>query len=181
MATAAAPQLRQRISFRNNQTQTVTLEAPGVEQNGINGPEYRYRVEGNAIMWVPPEVHQAIEQARAGWPAEFEITKTPKGWLTVHIANEPPAPQPAPQPAPTATREPRPGALTGNPQQQSTAHQPGEEPYTATMHSALCAAIRCAAAAEDYARSIGRALAFETGDVRAIAATLFIHATQGSR
>jgi hypothetical protein len=49
------------------------------------------------------------------------------------------------------------------------------------MYTALCAAIRTAAAAEDFARQIGRAVAFETADVRAIAATLFIHAEGASR
>lgn len=174
MATAAAatPQ-RQRISFRQGVTQTVTIEAPGVEQPGIAGMEYRYRCAANGIMWVPPDVHQAIEAARAGHPATFEITKGKNGWLTVHLADEPAPPQPAPRPAPPA----RTGPLAT--QQEQLPHMPGEEPYSASMYTALCAAIRTAAAAETFARQIGRAVAFETGDIRAIAATLFIHATAG--
>jgi hypothetical protein len=66
-------------------------------------------------------------------------------------------------------------------QQQQLPHMPGETPYQASMYSALCAAIRCAQAAERFAAETGRAIAFETGDIRAIAATLFIHATGGGR
>jgi hypothetical protein len=182
-ATAATPQLRQRITFRQNQTQTVTPEAAGVEQSGNNGIEYRYKLEGNAIMWVPLEVHQAIEAAQAGWPATFEITKHAKGWLTVHIADEPaPAPVPiaAPRPRPNATERALAG-IAAPPAQPNLPHTTAAEPYSASMYTALCAAIRTAAAAKEFARSIGRAIAFETGDVRAIAATLFIHASEGGR
>ena len=49
------------------------------------------------------------------------------------------------------------------------------------MYTALCAAIRCAHAAEQFAQHIGRPLALESGDIRAMAATLFIHATGGNR
>jgi hypothetical protein len=128
---------------------------------------------GNKIMWVPTEVHEAIERANAGWPATFEITKHKNGWLTVHVAEEP-APPPAARPAPRAA-----GPL--NTAQQQIPHMPGEAPYSASMYTALCAAIRCAQEAEKFAREIGRAVAFETGDIRAIAATLFIHATGGGR
>ena len=132
--------------------------------------EYRYMLAGHGIMWVPPAVHAAIQAATNGrYPADFEITKR-KGdqWETVHVVDEPatppqPAARPTPPPAPPAAHAP---AATG-------------EPYSASMYTALCAAIRTAAAAETFARQIGRAVAFETADIRAIAATLFIHAEGG--
>jgi len=197
MATnAATPQYnaqpRQRITFRQGVTQTVEIVAEGVLQPGMAGDEFRYMASGHKIMWVPPEVHAAIEASNAELPASFEITKGKTGWLTVHLANEPPAPQPitsAPRPAPRPAPAPAPrssatdralAATTAPPAQTST---PGtiQEPYSASMYTALCAAIRTAAAAEDFARQIGRAVAFETADVRAIAATLFIHAEGASR
>lgn len=58
---------------------------------------------------------------------------------------------------------------------------PGEQPYSASLYSALCAAIKVAQAAEQFGQQIGRSVAFETSDIRAMAATLFIHATGGSR
>jgi hypothetical protein len=191
MATnAATPQYnaqpRQRITFRQGVTQQVTIETEGVLQPGIAGDEYRYTASNHRIMWVPPEVHHAIQASGADLPATYEITKGKSGWLTVHLADEPPAPQPiasaprrAPTPAAAAPREPQPRDLPAAPPKLPGLQD--EQPYSASMYTSLCAAIRVAAAAEEFARSIGRAIAFETGDVRAIAATLFIHATQGSR
>ena len=43
------------------------------------------------------------------------------------------------------------------------------------MTSALTAAIEAATAAEQYAARSGRQLSFNAGDVRSIAATIFIH------
>jgi hypothetical protein len=182
MATAAAAtpqQLRTRITYRQDQTQAVRVEAPGVEQAGVKGLEYRYMLAGHGIMWVPPAVHAAIQAATNGnYPADFEITKR-RGdqWETVHVEDEPAAPpQPAARPAPPAPAT-RPAPQAATPDAQAPALN--GEPYSATMYTALCAAIRTAAAAETFARQIGRAVAFETADIRAIAATLFIHAEGG--
>jgi hypothetical protein len=137
-------------------------------------------LQGHRIMWVPDQVHRDIERAVAGQlSATLEITKAKAGpWLVVHIVDEP-QPAPAARPAPRGVPARAAGPLAT--QQEQLAHMPGEQPYSASMYTALCAAIRTAAAAEVFAREIGRAVAFETGDIRAIAATLFIHATGGSR
>jgi hypothetical protein len=185
MATAAT-QLRERVSFRLDQTQTVTLDGPGIEQAGRSGPEYRYFVQGHAIMWVPAEVHQAIIGHGRSFPAQFEITKHKNGWETVHVEDEPgqahgygqaspvrPAqPQPAPR-GPLATAQEQLPAARGT--------MPSEQPYSASMYTALCAAIRTASAAEKFAQEIGHPVAFDTSDIRTIAATLFIHATRSSQ
>ena len=187
-ATAAATpqQLRTRITYRQDQTQTVTVEGPGFEQPGVRGMEYRYMLAGHGIMWVPPAVHAAIQGAAAGrYPADFEITKRRNDtWETVHVVDESATPQPATRPAPAggngwpAQSESAPPPA---PRTAPTAAPPAAtgEPYNASMYTALCAAIRTAAAVETFARQIGRAVAFETGDIRAIAATLFIHAEGG--
>lgn len=189
-AAAAATTLRDRVTFRLGQTQTITLDGPGIRQNStLDGAEqYRYILGNNRIMWVPLEVHQAIELAANGRYSniDFEITKTRTGpWEVVHIADEPaPAPVPitAPRPAPRPNATERaPAGVAAPPAQPNLPHTTAAEPYSASMYTALCAAIRTAAAAEEFARSIGRAVAFETSDLRAIAATLFIHATEGAR
>jgi len=191
---AAATTLRDRVTFRQNEKQSVTADGPGIAQQGNNGTEYRYMLDGHRIMWVPEDVHRAIEAAAqqtaraggSGWPIAVEITKRKEGpWEVVHLVDEPgPAlgygkasptsarPTPAPPPKPA-----RPTAPASWPAAQVP--PPAEQPYSASMYTALCAAIRTAAAAEEFARQIGRAIAFETADVRAIAATLFIHAEGG--
>jgi hypothetical protein len=185
MSAAATPQqpqqpqqLRTRITYRQDQTQAVRVEGPGVEQAGVKGLEYRYTLAGHGIMWVPPAVHAAIQAATAGhYPADFEITKR-RGdqWETVHVIDAPAAPPPAARPNATERAL---AAITAPPAQPNLPGTTTAEPYSGSMYTALCAAIRTAAAAETFARSIGRAVAFQTGDIRAIAATLFIHAQEG--
>jgi len=189
-AAAATNNLRERISFRQDVPQEVTLEGNGTPtpQDGRDGiTEFRYFLQGRKIMWVSAEAHARIAQAQAGADATFSLTKhkAPKQWSVIHLEDEPagwtaPDQQPAPPPArPQAAPPPRPRqeASAGQPQQ---AAMPAETPYSTHMYTALCAALRVAAAAEDFARQqLNRAVAFDTADVRAIAATLFIHATGG--
>jgi hypothetical protein len=185
---ATATTLRDRVTFRQNEKQSVTADGPGTAQQGNNGTEYRYMLDGHRIMWVPEDVHRAIEAAAqqtagnggSGWPIALEITKRKDApWEVVHLVDEPRPALGYGKPSPTSARPatapppakpaPRPAPPTGDAQ-----------PYNAGMYTALCAAIRTAAAAEEFARSIGRAIAFETADVRAIAATLFIQGTKGA-
>jgi len=166
--SAAAQQLRERIGFTGNTPMEIQLEGDGnpAEQEARDGStEYRYFLAGRRIMWVPAEVHQAIQRAQAGANAQFALTKhkAPKPWTVIHLDDEPAAPQPAPSPA----------------KPQSQPRTVASEPEPTTMYTALCAAIRIASEAEKYAQQIGRPLAFETGDIRAMAASMYIHATGG--
>jgi hypothetical protein len=182
MATAAATNLRERIPFNFNLPYELTLESSGTEQEGRNGSEFRYFLEGRQIMWIPPEAHALIMRATGGEPIgeTFSITrrKTGRGaaeWEVVHHDDSPPDPEPAPPaqrqqapaPQPTARPAAQPAAANG--------------PMSDTLYTSLCAAIRTAAAAEAFAQSIGRPVAFETSDIRAMAATLYIHTTGGAR
>jgi hypothetical protein len=194
---AQPQQLRERISFRQGTPQEVTLEGDGNATHcaGQNGPEVRYFLQGHRIMWVPLEVGDLMTRAAAGQDATFAITKhkAPQPWTVIHLEDEPaaaqgngwpgpeqqPAPRPAAAPRQQSAPRPRQEPTAGAPQQGTL---PGEQPYSTQMYTALCAAIRVAAAAEDFAqKQVGRAVAFQTADVRAIAATLFIHATGGGR
>ena len=181
MAASAAAAVRDRVAFDANTTQTVTIESTGTAQASRDGtPEFRYRLAENKIMWVPPEVHEQIvralqTEAEAG---TFSITKRKRGnqaatWEVVQHADEPKQqaepPRCAPRPAPAAALAP--------PRQAQLPAQ--GEPYSTTLYTCLCAAMRDAQAAEAFATQIGRPCAFETGDIRAMAATLFIHATGG--
>jgi len=86
------------------------------------------------------------------------------------------APQQPAQTRPEAS-QPAPAHKT-EPASSNAANQP----YSTALYTCLCAAIRTAAEAERFAQSIGRPLAFETGDVRALAATLYIEMSkQGGR
>jgi hypothetical protein len=207
MSAANAANLRERVTFRQHQTVTATLDGPGVEQAGREGPEYRYMLDGHRIMWVPPAVHEQIWRAlgsnrEQAYPATFEITKTKPGnpWLVVHVADEGPdangygAASPTQQrgnlnqPPPPAAMEPAAAAARPAPtpapraaiaSAQAPLPDTDHTPYSASMYTALCAAIRTAQAAEKFGAEIGRPVAFETSDIRTIAATLFIHATGG--
>jgi hypothetical protein len=146
-------------------------------------------------MWVPEAVHTTIQRAQAGDGAQFSVTKhrAPTPWKVVHIeTNAPPtghgysnAPSPTPaappvqqQPAARPAPAPAPARALDAPAQRHIGEPASDN---GPMYGALCAAIRTAAAAEKFAASIGRSIAFETGDIRAIAATLFIHQNGGGR
>jgi len=194
MSSAAQP-LRDRISFGTNQPTEIQLERGGSpsESTARDGSsEYRYFLAHHQIMWVPEDVHQAIQRDQAGPDGQFAVTKhrAPKPWTVIHLdATEPaagwtapdqqpapPAPPARPAPAPVAAPRPRQEPTPAQPQQQSL---PAEQPFSTSMYSSLCAAIKTAQAAEEYGQHIGRPVAFDTSDIRAIAATLFIHATGG--
>ena len=195
---AAAQTLRERISFKQDVPVEVQLDGDGnpTETTARDGSqEYRYFLTGHQIMWVPAEVHAHLTGMSPNALVVITKHKAPKTWTTVQIEDEPqdaapaaPAhrestddrvaravanvPRPQPQPAQR-------GPI--NTSQQQLPQLPGEEPYTASMYTALCAALRCAQAAEQYGQQIGRSVAFQTADVRAMAATLFIHSTGGGR
>ena len=207
---AAPQQLRDRIQFEWNEAQTVVLEDSGVPQEGRNGPEFRYFLADHCIMWVPPEVHHQIQRHTQTYPFECIITRHKTGhnqatWTVERLEDEPPeaqqqqqqtAPPPPPKPAARTTRTRKPATAarpepTPEPpaqQQQQPAARPSPTPvmprtqdYSNAMYTALCAAIRTAAEAEKFAQSIGRPLAFETADIRALAATLYIQHNGGGR
>jgi len=149
--------------------------------------EWRYKLSDDKIMWVPDDVHNQITQRLQAGPGSCLTITHHKGtgrngqefWTVVATPDDTQAtaPQAAPPPAPPAT--PAPAARRAPaPQQQLPAQG---EPYGTSMYTSLCAAIQAAAAAERYAAEIGRPMAFDTSDIRAIAATLFIHATGGGR
>jgi len=195
MSAASSSTLRERITFDANTTVTVILDGIGTEQAGREGPEYRYFLQQHRIMWVPPEVHAQIERAGGNTGSTFEITKKKHGryaatWEVVEVADEPPSagygeasptrqanPQPAAaRPAPTPVK---PAANGNTSTRQQQLPETSGEPFSASMYACLCAAIRVSAEAEKFAQQIGRPLAFETGDIRAMAASLFIHANGG--
>ena len=180
--SAAANPLRERVSFEWNVATTVVLEGTGYQQDGRTGPEYRYFLGGNRIMWVPPEVHAQIQRLNAAAGSELVITRHKTGrnaatWTVQEVAEEPAQPEPA-----TPPRSSRPAARPA-PEPRSTATQqqriPEPDGAITSMYAALCAAIRIASEAEKYAQQIGRPVAFETGDIRAMAASMYIHATGG--
>lgn len=208
MAAAATNGPREKVTFTYNVPQYVILDGPGTEQASSDGaPEYRYFLRDRKIMWVPPDAHAAIVRAVGDsgqfHGAEFQITRCKRGrsaatWTVEQIAEEPPAAQelantstaPQSRPAPAGDYErtaqgwtyrepprPAPTPAPAAPQQQQQQQQPAND----AMYTALCAAIRTAAAAEQFAAQIGRPIAFDTADVRAIASTLYIRATGGGR
>jgi hypothetical protein len=76
---------------------------------------------------------------------------------------------PASQPAPAHKTEPSSGNAT-------------QQPYSTTLYTCTCAALRVAADVEKFAQAIARPLAFTTADIRAMAATLYIEMSkQGDR
>jgi hypothetical protein len=186
---APSSNLRERVSFELNRPLEVTVESPGVQQNARDGAkEYRYFLAGRRVMWVGEAVHDAIENA-GPLPLTFEITHRKSGraaatWEVVHLVDEPDSSQAAPAARPRAASQP-PAASQPVPRELAPPFggMPGglPDPREATdvgntsLYTCMCAAIRVAAAAEKFSQQIGRPMAFETSDVRAMAAALFIH------
>lgn len=202
MAAAATQQFRERVSFEINQPVTVTIpyDENGAEQPSRNGDtEYRYFLAGHRIMWASPEVHAQIQACDRNDGATFTITKRKTGraactWTVEQHVDEPAA-------AAIRAAETAPAARPRTPKQQQAAQAPADayertprqgwtyrgehaaptpaaQPH-GTMYTALCAAIRTAAEAEQFAAQIGRPISFSTGDVRAIANTIYIQDTGG--
>jgi hypothetical protein len=68
-ASGSAAGQREKVTFRVDETQLVTLEFDdGQEVAGRGGPQAQYFLGENRIMWVDPEISQAIWNtgARAG-------------------------------------------------------------------------------------------------------------------
>lgn len=90
--------MRDKITFPTNVPTAVILEGMGTEQSNRAGdPEYRYFLQHNGVMWVPPEVHGAIQQTNGNNGSEYVITKqqpkrgAPVRWTVEHVADEPQA------------------------------------------------------------------------------------------
>lgn len=198
MAAAAnsAPK-RDRVSFRDNVAVIVTLESGPAEQPSRNGEvEYRYFLSQDRIMWLPYDAHQALEHIGATEGSSVRITRHDDAqWSVEYVTRESPGaaalrntttapasrpPVSAPRPhAVTQRREPATAASIGAPAQQQLPAMPGEEPFSTSMYTCMCAAVRVAANVEAFAQQIGRPLAFETSDIRAMATTLFINQAGG--
>jgi len=166
MSTANQQPLRERIEFTWNIPHHVVLEGNGTAQAGRDGPEWRYFLGGHRIMWIPQEAHAQIERLQASAGSELIITKHKTGrnaatWTVAEAGDA------APPPEETRTAKAR------NAKAPET-----NEAGNQALYTCLCAAIRTAAAAEKFAASIGRPLAFETPDLRALATTLYIEATR---
>lgn len=182
MATPAQT-LRDRITFTINQPVEIQLDRDGnpTASTARDGSEeYRYFLAQHRIMWVPAEVHAAIQRADGGDSACFALTKhrAPKPWTVIQLEADEPQ-QPAARPAPAPAPQPPTPAARRAPDMPAQRHINEPESDNGPLYTALCAAIRTAAAAERFGASIGRPVAFETGDIRAMAATLFIHQTGG--
>jgi hypothetical protein len=193
---------REKVTFPPNIPTQVLVDGSGTLQESASGaPEYRYFLEGNRIMWVPPEVHQYIAAALASGSGDqreaFTITKQKQGrtaatWSVQLSQAERPSvtrngygtPSPATPPAIEHERTPYQGWIARE-QPARSAPQPAavlaaeagpELAITAAdrMASALRNSIELWAAATTHAKAHGLQLAPNAGDVRATATTLFI-------
>jgi hypothetical protein len=197
--------MRNKVEFATNVPTAVMLDGLGTEQQNKAGePEYRYFLDADSIMWVPPQVHGEIEQLQRRYGVkglEIAITKqqakrgAPIRWTVEHIADEPDSAQavraaatapssraPLPPPTPATSNGHRPPAARPAP-------TPVPPPYTADapltladqLAGCLAAAIDAAAEAAIYAERHGMTLRWDAGDIRAMAATLLIGEQKGGR
>lgn len=190
---------RTKVTFPANIPTQVILNTLGDLQASASGEdEYRYFLDPDQIMWVPPNVHQAIHAEPIGAGDAITITRHKRGkeaatWTVEHDSqaeraqakahgySHAPSPTAPPQRQPAAQAPPaRP--LASAPQR--TAPQPAvgladELPITAAdrMAGALRDAIDLTRGARQYEPSIQ----WTAADVRAIAATLFIAAEKGGQ
>jgi hypothetical protein len=197
MAAASSSGPRERLSFEYGVTHQVTLDSPGEEQTARDGGvEYRYFLANRKIMWVPESVEMQLGELSADIGDTINITKHKHGRQTiwkvdrvaaetrteeaVRTAETAPPSRPAPRQQ-KATAAPATAAPTPAEQEARPTTTPELLPFSNQMYTCMCAAVRVAAGAEKFAAQIGRPLAFETGDIRAMATTLFIQANGGGR
>lgn len=171
---------REVVRFESGTPVVVGLEFDDARQvAGRFGDQYRYWLTEGRIMFVDPPVHDAIQQAGAKAGDELCITKHSKPgrrtqWEVARVEEEPAEADSAAalaSPAPTGTAKPEPAALrTINSPQGTAAPQEAADKLAAC----LCAAIDAALTAQKYAAERGLTLAWNAGDIRAMAATLHI-------
>lgn len=190
---------RQKVTFAANIPTQVVLDGAGELQPSNNGAEeYRYFLAANRIMWVPPEVHRQIEHQQAREGDCLTITKSKPGkaaaqWIVEQSADEPnygysgsPSPTRSTPPVRETTDDRVARALASIPppqQRPALAPPQAEAPLTTTdrLAGALAAAIDAATEASIYAARKGLTLAWNAGDIRALAATLYIEHSKGGR
>lgn len=193
---------REKVTFSPNIPTQVILDGPGELQPSKNGDqEYRYFLDGQKIMWVPPEVHTQIQRHGAREGDAITITRvkaagrTASTWEVEHEAEEPaeaairsaetaPAsrtPLPAAirhaEAARIAQRRPQPPQLPP-PLIAADAQELAITPLHAQLFGSLAAAIDAAHDAEAYAQAHGLLVRFTAEDVRALAITAYIQTTR---
>lgn len=164
----------------------------GIQREGQHGIDFQYVLNDDAaITWLPKEARDAILNSGAQEGDEICIRKSKRGrntvWEVERVEDETrPAAPPQTPPNSGTPRETRFGQAIRQ-QQQTAQHisasqseqpqqqrQPQPRPGAQLLVGALCAAIDAATAAASYAQTKGITLQFETGDIRAMAATLLI-------
>jgi hypothetical protein len=174
---------REKVTFDPNVPVTVTLEFDGGKQvQGRYGPQFLYWLDGQRSMFVDANVHEQIKASGAAAGDTLEITRRKTGrteeWEVVHIVDEPQATAPPPatrrqsSPAPAAAAAPAP----------RPAQQPAPAPITRAttdLTAAFCQAIDALTEAREYGRRAGLDLRWDTGDVRAVAISIYIDKCKG--
>lgn len=175
----------------------------GVQREGNYGIDFQYVLNGDrAVTWLPKEAQQAIVRSGAQEGDEICLRKTKHGSKTFWEAEKIEEEAPAPTNATRAMRQQEALAqhsreavtlqcnIGGKPNGNGNGHKPEpaaarpepHRPGAQVLAGALCAAIDAAAAAKKYAsEKYQLELFFEAGDIRAMAATLFIEARKEAK
>jgi hypothetical protein len=175
-ASSGAFGQREKIIFGES-AQIVKLEtepAQATQSEGNWGPQFTYRLAGNKITWLDPDPHQKMLELGAHAGDELAIAKRKRGrryvWEVLPVQEEPTpraaTPLPSDRPAPqfstiSAPRETAPPPIRA-----------GERIAGNLMAAALKQAIEACDLAEFHATH---------DDVRALAITIYIHATEGKK
>lgn len=192
--------MREKISWADNVPTTVTLDSAGeLQRNRAGDVEYRYFLHGDKIMWVPTEAYQAINRtdAREGdtititrqrakrnstatWAVE-PVTREGDGAAAIRRTETAPSSRTAAsQPADREhyDRQPGQGWTYREPAKPTT---DTDLPVTTTdqLAGALAVAIDAAAEASIYAKRHGLNITWNGGDIRALAATIYIQQQRG--
>jgi hypothetical protein len=172
--------LRDKVYFEPNLPLTVVLEfdPPQQAREGRSGPQFMYFLAGNQIMFVEPELHAAIVQAKGCAGLEIAICKRQFSvagkkhvkWEVVTQQEEPDAHEPpAPPAAAPAIARPTPAAHAATPMQLSGADKLSGNLMTACVRQA----------SEAAAEAIALGWNMDASDVRALAITIYIQNTGG--
>jgi hypothetical protein len=169
--------MREKVKFTEGQPVVVILDFnDGTECKSRDGSlQYQYVTDSDArIMFVDPPIRNYIlsEGAKAGDAVEIvKCGQDPRAWAVTKLTSDGRlAPKLATQPERTQRTQQGQAPAAAQPAQPAAPISS----RTVEMVAALIGAIDAAAEAERYAARQGMPLKFDRGDIRAIAATLYI-------
>lgn len=158
------------IRLKDNNQMRISLKYPSAKdaprKNGA-GMEYLYTLSNGDVMFLPAMAHQEIQSLKPMADEPFILSKViEKGNAAVWSVERIPG-EPIPVPKPVTSSRAISGSVVAPPPSLTTRE-------SIRIFNQLVATIQAAQAAEEFAKSIGREVRFDSADIRSMAISGFI-------